>query len=206
MKTLPDLFAKNREWAQRMVSQDPQYFHRLSQQQTPKFLWIGCSDSRVPANQITGLEPGEMFVHRNVANQVYLADLNALSVIQYALDHLKVGHIIVCGHENCGGVKAAMQEQPHGLVDNWIRPIRELYLRHKEELMQWDEDARLQKLCELNVRQQVVNLCATTVVQDAWKRGQVLSVHGWFYALSDGLLRDTGLCVQNRAEADLLGR
>ncbi len=206
MKTLPDLFAKNREWAQRMVSQDPLYFHRLSQLQAPKFLWIGCSDSRVPANQITGLEPGEMFVHRNVANQVYLADLNALSVIQYALDHLKVGHIIVCGHENCGGVKAAMQEQPHGLVDNWIRPIRELYLRHKTELLRLDENARLQRLCELNVRQQVVNLCATTVVQDAWKRGQALSVHGWFYALSDGLLRDTGLCVQNREEADGLGR
>jgi carbonic anhydrase len=206
MKTLPELFEKNKNWANRMVSQDPKFFERLSQQQSPKFLWIGCSDSRVPANQITGLEPGEMFVHRNVANQVYLADFNALSVIQYAVDHLKVEHIIICGHENCGGVKASMQDEPHGMVDNWIRPIREIFLKHKPELMALGEEARLQRLCELNVRQQVLNLCATTVVQDVWKRGQYLSVHGWFYALSDGLLRDTGLCVQTREEADQLGR
>lgn len=202
MKTLPELFAKNRDWSKKMLNQDPHYFERLCNQQSPKFLWIGCSDSRVPANQITGLEPGEMFVHRNVANQVIHADFNALAVIQYALEHLKVEHIIVCGHENCGGVKAAMQDGPHGLVDNWIRPIREIYLKHKDLLSPLKSDQQLAKMCELNVRHQIANLCSLTVVQDAWKKGQKLSVHGWHYSLSDGLLRDTGLCIQSSQEAD----
>jgi carbonic anhydrase len=188
-----------------MLAQDPDFFERLTRQQNPRFLWIGCSDSRVPANQITGLEPGEMFVHRNIANQVIHADFNALSVIQYALDFLKVEHIIIiCGHENCGGVRAAMEDSSHGIVDNWIRPIRELYLQNRARLLHLSPERQLTRLCELNVRMQLANLCATTVVQDAWNRGQQLSVHGWFYALSDGLLRDTGLCVQSHQEADEL--
>lgn len=204
MKKLPQLFANNQQWAQRMVALDPQYFTRLRNQQSPKYLWIGCADSRVPANEITGLEPGEIFVHRNVANLVIHSDFNSLAVIQYAVEHLRVEHIIICGHENCGGVKASMEDRPHGLVDNWIRPIRELYLKNLQELKPLDEDARLHRLCELNVRKQVENLCSSTIVQDAWKRNHTLTIHGWFYSLTDGLLHDTGLCIQSLAEADHL--
>jgi carbonic anhydrase len=198
---LPHLFANNRAWAAEMTRQDPDFFARLSRQQAPEYLWIGCSDSRVPANQIVGLPPGEMFVHRNVANVVVHADLNCLSVIQFAVDVLGVEHIIVCGHYGCGGVLAALRDDKLGLVDNWLRHVQDVRWKHQAELDGLRTEAeRHHRLCELNVAEQVVNVSKTTVVQDAWARGQPLEVHGWIYDLRDGLLRDLGMGSVARAE------
>jgi carbonic anhydrase len=204
MRVLSHLFAKNRVWASEMLRQDPEFFARLSRQQAPQYLWIGCSDSRVPANQIVGLLPGEMFVHRNVANVVVHTDLNCLSVVQFAVDVLQVRHIIVCGHYGCGGVLAALRGDKLGLIDNWLRHVHDVYRKHRVHVDALGaEEERHVRLCELNVIEQVVNMCETTVVRDAWSRGQRLAVHGWIYGLGDGLLRDLGMCVT--AEADLSG-
>ena len=204
MRVLPHLFENNRAWAADMTRQDPEFFRRLSRQQAPQYLWIGCADSRVPANQIVGLLPGEMFVHRNVANVVVHTDLNCLSAIQFAVDVLRVGHIIVCGHYGCGGVLAALRDAKLGLIDNWLRHVQDVRGKHQAQLAALEtEDRRHARLCELNVVEQVVNVSQTTVVRDAWARGQQLAVHGWIYDLNDGLLRDMGMCVS--AEADLSG-
>ena len=201
MRALKKLFENNRAWAAEMTRRDPEFFRRLSQQQAPEYLWIGCSDSRVPANEIVGLLPGEMFVHRNVANVVLHADLNCLSTIQYAVDVLEVGHIIVCGHYGCGGVQAALRGDRHGLVDNWLRHVEDVRWKHQAQLDALPiEQARLDRLCELNVIEQVVNVSQTTVVRDAWARGRSLAVHGWCYGLRDGLLHDLGICVTGEAE------
>ena len=205
MRSLSHLFDNNRDWAAEMTRQDPAFFTRLSGQQAPHYLWIGCSDSRVPANQIVGLPPGEMFVHRNIANVVVHSDLNCLSVMQFAIEFLRVQHIIVCGHYGCGGVAAALRDDRLGVVDNWLRHVQDVRWKHNHELDALPTDeARLRRLCELNVTEQVVNAAQTTVVRDAWARGQSLSVHGWVYALEDGLLRDLGLCIA--AESELPGR
>jgi carbonic anhydrase len=191
MRELKNLFDNNRAWAEEMTRQDPEFFTRLSHQQSPQYFWIGCSDSRVPANQIVGLLPGEMFVHRNVANVVVHTDLNCLSAMQFAVDVLRVGHIIVCGHYGCGGVLAALRDDKLGLVDNWLRHVQDVRAKHQSELDALpDENARHRRLCELNVTEQVVNLSKTTTVRDAWARGQALALHGWVYDLQDGLLRD----------------
>jgi carbonic anhydrase len=196
MKTLKQLFDRNRAWAEEISARDPGFFRELARKQTPEYLWIGCSDSRVPSTQLVDLSPGEMFVHRNVANVVVHTDLNCLSVMQYAVEVLKVRHIIVCGHYGCGGVQAALEGARFGLIDNWLRHVQDVVEKHSDALARAGTDeARLRLLCELNVREQVLNVCRTTVVQDAWERGQELSVHGWVYALEDGLLRDLGLCV-----------
>ncbi len=201
MRVLSQLFANNRAWAAEMTRQDPDFFNRLSRQQTPQYLWIGCSDSRVPANQIVGLLPGEMFVHRNIANVVLHADLNCLSAIQFAVDVLRVGHIIVCGHYGCGGVLAALRDSRLGLTDNWLRHVQDVRWKHQAQLDALaTEAAQHHRLCELNVIEQVVNVCQTTVVRDAWARGQALAVHGWIYDLRDGLLRDLDMCVTAQAE------
>ena len=196
MKTLSKLFERNRAWAEEISAREPEFFRELARQQTPEYLWIGCSDSRVPSTQLVALTPGEMFVHRNVANLVVHTDLNCLSVMQYAVDALKVKHVIVCGHYGCGGVQAALAGARLGLIDNWLRHVQDVAEKHDAALAAAaDDEARLRLLCELNVREQVWNVCRTTVVQAAWERGQELSVHGWIYALEDGLLRDLGLCV-----------
>jgi carbonic anhydrase len=196
MKTLKRLFERNRAWAAEISAREPGFFRELARQQTPEYLWIGCSDSRVPSTQLVSLSPGEMFVHRNVANLVVHTDLNCLSVMQYAVDVLKVRHVIVCGHYGCGGVQAALEGASYGLIDNWLRHVQDVAEKHSEALARCEDAAsRLRLLCELNVREQVSNVCRTTVVQEAWARGQELSVHGWVYALEDGLLRDLGLCV-----------
>ena len=201
MRVLNQLFANNRAWAEDATRSDRDFFARLSQQQTPPYFWIGCSDSRVPANQIVGLPPGEMFVHRNVANVVAHADLNCLSALQFAVDVLKVGHVIVCGHYGCGGVRAALRGDRLGLVDNWIRHVRDVHDLHRRQIDALpDEQARLERLCELNIIEQVLNVCQSTVVRDAWSRGQTLAVHGWIYSLNDGLLRDLNMCVTSEAE------
>lgn len=195
-KQLTELFEKNRAWAGEMVQRDPDFFARLSRQQAPRYLWIGCSDSRVPANQIAGLLPGEMFVHRNVANVVVHTDLNCLSVVQYAVEALRVEHIIVCGHYGCGGVLAALRGDKLGLIDNWLRHVQDVLNKSRKQVENEPNEAlRHDRLCELNVLDQVVNVCQTTVVSDAWRRGQSLTVHGWIYGLKDGLLRDLGMCV-----------
>jgi carbonic anhydrase len=193
MHALTDLFANNRAWAAEMIRQDPEFFRRLSQQQAPEYLWIGCSDSRVPANQIVGLLPGEMFVHRNVANVVVHADLNCLSTIQFAVDVLRVRHIIVCGHYGCAGVLAALGDQKLGLVDNWLRHVQDVRWKHKAQLEPLAAAERQRRLCELNVIEQVLNVSQTTVARDAWARGQPLAVHGLVYDIQDGLLRDLGV-------------
>jgi len=189
-RALEPLFENNRNWAASMTARDPEFFLRLSRQQTPQYLWIGCADSRVPANEIVGLLPGEIFVHRNVANIVLHGDLNCLSVLQYAVEVLRVRHIIVCGHYGCGGVAHAMGHGELGLIDNWLRCIKDLYLEHAAELDALDEATRLRRLCELNVRQQVANTCHTTIVQKAWASRQELTVHGLIYDIRDGLLHD----------------
>jgi carbonic anhydrase len=190
------LLENNRRWAAGMKDGDPAFFERLASQQSPRFLWIGCSDSRVPANQIVGLAPGEIFVHRNVANVVVHTDLNCLSVLQYAIEVLAVQHVIVCGHYGCGGVLAAMQDRPLGLIDNWLRHIRDVYRAHQVELDGIaDERKRRDRLTELHVIEQVANLCHTTIVQDAWRREAPLSVVGWVYDVADGLIRDLGVSV-----------
>jgi carbonic anhydrase len=196
MKDLNHLLKNNRAWAEGVRKREPDFFQKLSQIQTPEYLWIGCSDSRVPANQITGLAPGEVFVHRNVANVVVHADLNCLSVLQFAVDVLKVKHIIVCGHYGCGGVIAAHDNLKLGLVDNWLRHVQDVRDKHLEPLSRMKgREERLTRLCELNVIEQVVNVSHTTVVQDAWTRGQALTVHGWIYGIQDGLIRDLGMSV-----------
>jgi carbonic anhydrase len=189
---IEELFERNRAWAASMVAGDPAFFTALAEKQAPRYLWIGCSDSRVPANQIVGLDPGEVFVHRNVANVVVHTDLNCLSVLQYAVDVLSVEHVIVCGHYGCGGVKAAHEGARYGLIENWLRHVVDVEQKHAEEIASLPGDARVDRLCELNVREQVANVCETTIVQDAWGRGQRLTVHGLVYDLRDGLLRDLG--------------
>ncbi len=201
MRLLAHLFANNRTWAAAISRQDPEFFQRLAQQQAPQYLWIGCSDSRVPANQIVGLMPGEMFVHRNVANVVVHTDLNCLSTIQFAVEVLHVHHIVVCGHYGCGGVLAALRGEKLGLVDNWLQHVRDVRLRHEQHLATLPNDKeRHEKLCELNVLEQVCNVSQTTIVRDAWQRGQELAVHGWIYDIRDGLLRDLNLCVTGEGE------
>jgi carbonic anhydrase len=198
MKDLKRLLDQNRAWAENIKASDPDFFQTLAKQQSPRFLWIGCADSRVPATQLAGMMPGEMFVHRNVANVVVHTDFNCLSVMQYAVDVLKVDHIIVCGHHGCGGVKAAMDNLQLGLIDNWLRHVQDVIHVHKETLAKIDdENKRLDRLCELNVIEQVMNVGRTTIVQGAWQRGQELVVHGWIYGLQDGLLRDLGVSVDN---------
>ena len=201
MRLLAHLFPNNRTWAAAMTHQDPEFFQRLAQQQAPQYLWIGCSDSRVPANQIVGLMPGEMFVHRNVANVVVHTDLNCLSTIQFAVEVLRVHHIVVCGHYGCAGVLAALRGEKLGLVDNWLQHVRDLRLRHDQHLATLPSDKeRHERLCELNVLEQVCNVSQTTIVRDAWQRGQELAVHGWIYDIRDGLLRDLNVCVTGEGE------
>ena len=203
MKYLPELFSANARWAEAMTAADPQFFTGLAGIQTPSYLWIGCSDSRVPANQITGLKPGEVFVHRNVANVVVHTDLNCLSVMQYAIEVLKVQHIIVCGHYGCGGVKAALEGASFGLIDNWLRHIQDVRDRHAELLGALpNQETRWRALCELNVIEQARNVARTTLVGDAWKRGQPLVLHGWIYGLADGRLQDLQMSIKNGAELD----
>jgi carbonic anhydrase len=205
--TLQQLLDNNRRWAAEITARDPEFFPTLSRQQAPKFLWIGCSDSRVPANEIVGLLPGELFVHRNVANVVTHTDLNCLSVLQYAIDVLQVEHIIVCGHYGCGGVDAAMRHAQHGLIDNWLRVIKDIYQLHHERLEATSNATeRLNLLCELNVAQQAANVCHTTIVQNAWRRGHQVSVHGLIYGLHDGLLRDLGLRIAAADEIEPIYR
>ena len=188
--SLKQLLENNRAWSKEMLAQDVQYFSRLANQQSPQYLWIGCSDSRVPANQITGLAPGEVFVHRNIANVVVHTDLNCLSVIQFAVDILKVRHIILCGHYGCTGVHAAMTKHRIGLSDNWLRHVQDVAAKHGADLAGLGEEAQHRRLCELNARQQVQNIAQCTAVQEAWERGQPLEVHGWIYDLKDGLIHD----------------
>ena len=192
MKTLKHIFEKNRQWATSVNDKDPEFFSKLAAQQHPEYLWIGCSDSRVPANQIMDLPPGEVFVHRNIANVVVHSDLNCLSVIHFAIEVLKVKHIIVCGHYGCGGVIAAMEDQDHGIIDNWLRHIKDVRRFNAESLDGLDEHEKLDRLCELNVKEQVSNVCNTPVVQKVWKEGGELTVHGWIYNIHNGRLKDMG--------------
>jgi carbonic anhydrase len=201
MKDLKRLLDQNRAWAENIKASDPNFFTALAKQQSPQFLWIGCADSRVPSTQLVGVAPGEMFVHRNVANVVDHTDFNCLSVMQYAVDVLKVEHIIVCGHHGCGGVKAAMDNVQFGLIDNWLRHVQDVIHEHEETLAKIDDkNERFDRLCELNVIEQVRNVARTTIVQSAWQRGQELGVHGWIYGLQDGLLRDLGVSIDNADE------
>jgi carbonic anhydrase len=201
MHVLHHLFANNRAWSAKMTRADPEFFARLAAQQAPQYMWIGCADSRVPANEIVGLLPGELFVHRNVANVVVHADLNCLAAIQFAVATLRVRHIIVCGHYGCGGVLAALRDDRLGLVDNWLRHVQDVRGRHRSMLAALtDEASRHHRLCELNVIEQVLNVCQTTVVREAWSQGQELAVHGWIYALRDGLLRDLNMCISSEME------
>ncbi|MBV1884564.1 MAG: carbonate dehydratase [Pseudomonadales bacterium] len=202
MDPLSDLFKRNSDWASSLKKDDPAYFSRLAKQQAPKYLWIGCSDSRVPANQIINLPPGEVFVHRNIANLVVHTDLNCLSVIQYAVDNLQVEHIIVCGHYGCGGIKASQEDHEHGLIDNWLRHIRDVKRFNADELEQVSGDKKLDKLCELNVIEQVANVCNTTIVKNAWSRGSSLSVHGWIYNIEDGILKNLGATQSGIKESE----
>lgn len=190
---LTELFESNRAWARRTEESQPGFFSRLLEQQTPQYLWIGCADSRVPANEIMGLLPGEVFVHRNVANLVIHTDMNCLSVLQYAVEVLQVKHILVTGHYGCGGVKAAMEHQEFGLIDNWLRHIKDIYRLHENQFAGLNAEQRLDLMCELNVHEQVANVCHTTIIQSAWRRGQDVSVHGFIFSVRDGILRDLGL-------------
>jgi carbonic anhydrase len=190
MDDLQHLLDNNRRWAERIEGANPGFFAALAQQQTPQYLWIGCSDSRVPANQIVDLMPGELFVHRNVANVVNHTDLNLLSVLQFSIEVLRVRHVIVCGHYGCGGVRAALEDEPHGLIDNWLQAIKDVRRHEWDQLAPLPSDERVNRLCELNVMAQVENVAQTTVVQDAWRRGQSLTIHGWIYSIGDGILRD----------------
>lgn len=202
MGSLSHLFENNRVWAERILQQDPAFFSKLSEQQLPEYLWIGCSDSRVPANQIVGLLPGELFVHRNVANLVVHTDLNCLSVMQFAVDLLKVKHIIVCGHYGCSGVRAALRRDRLGLSDNWLRHVQDVRQKHERCIASAADDFEASdRLCELNVIEQVANVCQTTIARDAWERGQELSVHGWIYGIQDGILRDLRMSVSDFSEA-----
>ncbi|MGH1540447.1 MAG: carbonate dehydratase [Arenicella sp.] len=200
MKNLQHLFQKNVRWANSITADDPEFFSRLSKQQAPEYLWIGCSDSRVPANQIVDLPPGDVFVHRNIANVVVHTDLNCLSVLQYAVDVLKVKHIIVCGHYGCGGVKASIDGNDNGLIDNWLRHIKDVGRFNADKLKDLGDEEKLNTLCELNVIEQVTNVCNTTIVQKAWKNGADLSVHGWIYDINNGILKDLDRCITSDAE------
>jgi len=196
MSGIETILGNNREWSKRMMEHQADYFPKLAAQHAPDYLWIGCSDSRVPANEIVGLLPGELFVHRNVANIVYPADLNCLSVVEYAVDVLKVKDIIVCGHYGCGGVKAALDNLSHGLIDNWLTKIKDIYVRHYEDIDSLkNEEERVNRMCELNVIEQVKALTRTTIIQDAWRRSQSITIHGWIYGLQDGLIKDLGVRV-----------
>jgi len=202
MHEIDQLFTNNRNWSERIRGEDPAYFRRLANQQSPQYLWIGCSDSRVPANQIIGLAPGEVFVHRNVANVIVHTDLNALSVIQYAVDVLQVKHILVVGHYGCGGVGAALNNSRLGLIDNWLRHVQDVRDLHETMLTAIEDPLqRINQLCELNVMQQVVNISQTSVLREAWERGQPVMLHGWCYGLCDGLVRDLGVSAASRGEA-----
>lgn len=207
MRHLTHLLERNAKWAARVKKSNPDFFRNLSKQQRPEYLWIGCSDSRVPANEIVGMLPGEIFVHRNIANLVVHTDLNCLSVLQYAVDVLRVKHIIVCGHYGCGGIQAAMQQKEFGLIDNWLRNIKDLYRRHqsKIETLQTERE-RVNRLCELNVIAQVENVCHATIVQRAWKAGRELAVHGWIYRIENGILRDLDVCVTEADEISTIHR
>jgi carbonic anhydrase len=203
MKSLPRLFENNRAWSERIRKHDPAFFQELSRQQSPEYLWIGCADSRVPANDIVGLLPGELFVHRNVANVVVHTDLNCLSVIQFAVEILKVRHIMVVGHYGCSGVRAALGRDRLGLVENWLRHVQDVRNKYPDILsVLADAKAQADRLCELNVIEQVVNVCETSILRDAWERGQDVSVHGWVYGIADGLLRDLGVTVSSLAEVE----
>lgn len=203
MRELQELFENNRKWAEGKQKEDPEVFQRLSQKQTPKYLWIGCADSRIPANEILGLSPGEVFVHRNVANLCPHTDFNFLSVLQYGVDALGIEHVIVCGHYGCGGVAAAMENAQFGLVDNWLRNIRDIYAQEKERLDQiQDPNQRYHRLVELNVLYQVRNVCHTTIVQNAWAENKKICVHGWVYDLSTGLLKDLDCCISSLDQVD----
>ncbi|MBK6484430.1 MAG: carbonate dehydratase [Chitinophagales bacterium] len=203
MHPLQNLLEKNKSWAATMRSTQPDFFLKLSLQQSPEYLWIGCSDSRVPANEIVGLLPGELFVHRNVANVVVHTDFNCLSVIEYAVERLQVKHIIVCGHYGCGGVQAALKDNQLGLIDNWLRHIKEVWKKYEKEIsLIEDEHRQLDRLCELNVIEQVVNVCNTTIIQKAWKRGQQVDVHGWIYSIQDGQLRDLNVQLSNSKDIE----
>ena len=201
MKDLKELLENNRAWSEGIKKNDPGFFQTLAQQQTPRYVWIGCSDSRVPATQLVGLAPGELFVHRNVANVVVHTDFNCLTVLQFSVDLLGVSHIIVCGHDGCGGVEAAMKNRKLGLTDNWLRHVQDVMHNHEARLSAIsDETERLNRLCELNVIEQVMNVSRTTIVQNAWARGQELTVHGWIYGIGDGLLRDLHISITNQTE------
>jgi carbonic anhydrase len=202
VSSLAHLFNNNRAWSERIRASDPEFFPRLSRQQRPRYLWIGCADSRVPANEIVDLAPGELFVHRNLANVVAHSDLNCLSVMQFAVDVLKIEHIIVCGHYGCSGVAAVLEKTRVGLADNWLRHVQDVHAKHGERVAALPGIAqRIDKLCELNVIEQVAHVCQTTIVRDAWERGQALAVHGWVYGLADGLVRDLGTVVTKPAQA-----
>jgi carbonic anhydrase len=196
------LLANNRYWAESLRARDPEFFARLARQQRPEFLWIGCSDSRVPANEVVGLMPGELFVHRNVANMVVATDMNFLSVLQYAVDVLQVKQVIVCGHYGCGGVRAALGHEALGLIDNWLRALKALYHQNLERFADLEPEQQVNLLCELNVQRQVRNVCHTTIVQNAWRRGQALAVHGWIYGLHDGLVKDLQVTVDSAEQLD----
>jgi carbonic anhydrase len=200
MDDLSHLFEQNRRWAQAVLTQDPDFFNKLSKQQAPEYLWIGCSDSRVPANTVAGLLPGEVFVHRNIANVVVHSDMNCLSVLQFAVDVLGVRHIIVCGHYGCSGVRAALQRQRIGISDNWLRYVRDVEEKHAADLGALGEAAQHDRLCELNVIEQVAHVCETTIVRDAWERNQPLTVHGFIYGIGDGLLRNLGSTIRHHSE------
>lgn len=206
MATLKNLLNNNRQWAKALVERDAEFFARLGRQQAPEYLWVGCSDSRVPANEIVGLLPGELFVHRNVANMVYHTDPNALSVIQFAVEALKVKHIIVCGHYGCGGIQAAIGHKELGLIDTWLRGIKDVYQENLPELDQLEGRDKVNRLCELNVCRQVKNVCHTTFVQNAWLAGRSLSVHGWIYGVGDGLLKDLGVTVTSAEQLEEIYR
>lgn len=205
MRVLPQLFEKNRAWSESLKAKDPEYFTKMADEQAPEYLWIGCADSRVPANEIVGLPAGDLFVHRNVANMVVHTDLNCLSVIQFAVQVLKVKHVIVCGHYNCGGVKASMGNQPLGLIENWLRHIKDVYSKNRQELEAIrDFDTRLSRMCELNVQEQVHHVSQIDVVQEAWAEGRDLAVHGWVYDLKSGLLKDLDICITGPEQVDRL--
>ena len=206
MSDIPELFANNRAWAAQRVREDPAFFSRLIAQQAPRYMWIGCSDSRVPANEIVGLLPGEMFVHRNVANVVVHTDLNCLTVLHYAVEVLRVEHVLVTGHYGCGGVRAALDDRRYGLIDNWLRHVQDVAQQHESELAALEGEARVDRLCELNVAEQVLNAARSTVVQDAWDRGQALAIHGCVYGLHDGIMRDLDATVSNLADMAGLAR
>ncbi|MCE0557117.1 carbonate dehydratase [Motilimonas sp. E26] len=207
MDLLGHLLENNEDWAERIKAEDPAFFETLAAQQAPEYLWIGCSDSRVPANQLLGLLPGDIFVHRNIANLVVHTDLNCMSVIQYAVDVLKVKHIIVTGHYGCGGIKTALENTSHGLIDYWLRNIKDTYQKHRRKFnSQMTQEQRVDYLCELNVIEQVENICHTSIVQQAWQREQELTVHGWVYSIKDGLLRDLDVAVSNKKQLEKIYR